>query len=149
MTQRLFEILSRRFQRRKPDMPWVFWHRYWSSKTGKWCAGPFGDRKKFMKTLCRKVGVRYFRFHALRHSGASVMDNHNVPIGAIQRILGHENRKTTEIYLHSIGQAEREAIAVFERASRNSHMKSHTEGRSAADQIAVNSWKISGAGGRN
>jgi len=96
MTQRLFEILSKRFDKRKPDKPWVFWHRYWSSKEGKWCEGPFGDRKKFMRTLCRKAGVRYFRFHALRrHSGASVMDNNNVPIGAIQRILGHENRKTT------------------------------------------------------
>jgi integrase len=54
------------------------------------------------------------------------MDNNNVPIGAIQRILGHENRTTTEIYLHSIGQAEQEAIAVFERASRKSHIESHT-----------------------
>lgn len=46
------------------------------------------------------------------------MDNANVPIGAIQKILGHENRTTTEIYLHSIGETEREAIAVFERASQ-------------------------------
>lgn len=65
------------------------------------------------------------------------MDNNNVPIGAIQRILGHENRKTTEIYLHSIGQAEREAIAVFERVSKKSHMESHTGGKSAEAGIAV------------
>ncbi len=149
MTERLFGILSRRFEGRDRDKPWDFWHSYWSSKAGKWCEGPFGDRKKFMKTLCRKAGVRYFRFHALRHSGASVMDNQNVPIGAIQRILGHENRKTTEIYLHSIGQSEREAIAIFERASRNPHMKSHTEGDLVGSKIAVNGWKITGAGGRN
>jgi len=48
------------------------------------------------------------------------MDNNGVPVGAIQRILGNENRKTTEIYLHDIGQTEREAMAVFERASRKS-----------------------------
>ena len=56
------------------------------------------------------------------------MDGNNVPIGAIQRILGHENRKTTEIYLHSIGDLERNAIAAFEQArnnARNSHMESH------------------------
>ncbi len=106
-----------------------------------WCEGPFGDRKKFMKTLCRKVGIRYFRFHALRHSGASIMDNNNVPIGAIQRSLGHENRKKTEIYLHSIGQAERGAMTVFERASGNSHMESHTESNSVGIQIAVTSCK--------
>jgi integrase len=73
-----------------------------------------------MKTLCRKAGVRYFRYHALRHAGASLMDNNNVPLGAIQRILGHENRTTTEIYLHTIGNIERHAIHVFETASENS-----------------------------
>jgi len=119
-------------------MPWVFWHRYWSAKIGNWCEGPFGDRKKFMKTLRGKVGVRYFRFHALRHSGASVMDNNNVPIGAIQRILGHENRKTTEIYMHSIGQVERDAIAIFERVSKKSHTESHTGGKSVGAEIAAN-----------
>jgi hypothetical protein len=77
------------------------------------------------------------------------MDNQNVPIGAIQRILGHENCKTTEIYLYSIGQSERDAIAVFERASRNSHMEPHTEGNLVGSKIAVNGWKITGAGGRN
>ena len=55
------------------------------------------------------------------------MDNHNVPLGAIQRILGHENRKTTEIYLHSTGPAERLAMAVFESARQKSHTESHTD----------------------
>jgi len=54
------------------------------------------------------------------------MDNNNVPIGAIQRILGHENGTTTEIYLHNIGQAEREAMKIFERVSKKSHTESHT-----------------------
>jgi integrase len=69
-----------------------------------------------MKTLCKKAGVKYFRFHALRHFGASVMDHANVPKGSIQRILGHERRETTEIYLHSIGESEREAIRIMEEA---------------------------------
>jgi hypothetical protein len=41
---------------------------------------------------------------------ASVLDEMGIPIGIIQRILGHQNRKTTEIYLHSIGDAERKAM---------------------------------------
>ncbi len=69
---------------------------------------------------------QYFRFHPMGHSGASIMDGNNVPIGAIQRILGHENRKTTEIYLHSIGDLERNAITTFERAREKSHTDSHT-----------------------
>jgi len=50
-----------------------------------------------------------------------MMDSNGVPIGSIQRILGHEHRTTTEIYLHSLGESEREAMVVFENASRNSH----------------------------
>ena len=56
-----------------------------------------------------------------------MLDNANVNIGSIQRILGHENRTTTEIYLHSIGEAERKAMNVFEQLSENSHTDSHTE----------------------
>jgi integrase len=116
MTRRLFDMLSKRYRSRDKDKPWVFWHRYWSRKEKRFVDGPYQDRKRFMATLCRIAGVKYFRFHPLRHFGASVMDQEGVPIGSIQRILGHENRSTTEIYLHSIGEAEREAMAVFERA---------------------------------
>lgn len=101
MTKRLYERLKRRYEARDESKPWVFWHRYTSSKTGERCEGPYIERKRIMKTLCRK-GVPYFRFHALRHAGASALDDAGVEIGAIQRILGHENRSTTEIYLHRI-----------------------------------------------
>jgi integrase len=52
------------------------------------------------------------------------MDEGNVPLGSIQRILGHENRKTTELYVHSLGDTERRAMAAFEAARQNP--KSHT-----------------------
>ena len=55
------------------------------------------------------------------------MDSNNIPIGSIQRILGHENRTTTEIYLHSIGDSEILAIQGYERAMQNSHTDSHTK----------------------
>lgn len=127
MTQKLFEVLSLRYEERDKTKPLVFWHRYWSRKENRFKEGPYGDRKKIMKSLCKKAGVKYFRFHPLRHAGASIMDGNNVPIGAIQRILGHENRRTTEIYLHTIGEMERDAIAVYEKARQKSHTNSHTE----------------------
>ena len=74
MTQTLHDVLMHRYENRDPDKPWVFWHRYWSRKAGKFVEGPYGDRKKLMKRLCKKAGVRYFRFHPIRHSGASIMD---------------------------------------------------------------------------
>ncbi len=126
MTQKLHSILSDRADSRTDEHTWVFWHRYFSRKTGGWKEGPFQDRKKIMKTLCAKAGVPYFRFHAFRHAGASLMDSINTPIGTIQKILGHENRKTTEIYLHSFNETEKQAIRDYEAAREKSHTKSHT-----------------------
>jgi len=56
--------------------------------------------------------------------GASLMENHNVSIGTIQRILGHESRITTEIYLHSLGESERAAIQISDQLNEKvSHNK--------------------------
>jgi hypothetical protein len=49
------------------------------------------------------------------------MESNNVEIGSLQRILGHENRSTTEIYLHSIGDSEKVAISIYEQARQKSH----------------------------
>jgi integrase len=119
MTTKLFNMLLKRQKSREKDKPWVFWVRHWSQKEGTFVEGPYQHRKKLMATLCQRAGVRHFGFHALRHFGASVLDRANVPLGSIQRILGHENRSTTEIYLHSIGEAEREAMEVFEKATQD------------------------------
>jgi len=129
MTQKLLEVLSRRFAERDPSKPWVFWHSYWSNKTGGRLEGPYKNRRKTLRTLCKKAGVKYSGFHALRHSGASVMENSNVPVGDIQKLLGHENRSTTEIYLHTLGDSQRRAIETYEQARKKAHTeaKSHTD----------------------
>ena len=138
MAERLYNILVKRYQTRDPEIPWVFWHTFTSSKTGEKVKGPFQERKKIMRTLCKKAGVRYFQYHALRHSGASVMDNSNVPIGSIQRILGHENRSTAEIYLHGISNSERDAISIFEEASKKSLSKSLSGTKKGSDENRLN-----------
>jgi site-specific recombinase XerC len=64
------------------------------------------------------------------------MDNNNVPLGAIQEILGHENRTTTEIYLHSLSGTAQKAMATYEQAKRNSqnsHSHSHSKEKGVAD----------------
>ena len=45
------------------------------------------------------------------------MENSNVSIVTIQRILGHENRSTTEVYLHSIGDSEKKAMAILDQTA--------------------------------
>ncbi|HER63688.1 MAG TPA: hypothetical protein ENO11_06900, partial [Desulfobacteraceae bacterium] len=69
-------------------------------------------------------------------AGASLMDVNNVSVGAIQRLLGHENRSTTEIYLHSLEKAEFEAVRIFERARQNSHTDSHTDKKRSQAELA-------------
>jgi integrase len=127
MSDKLYRILSRRFDNRDKTKAWVFWHHYWNKQTGAWVEKPYKDRSQIMKYLCNKAKVKYFRFHALRHFGASMLDSANVPIGSIQRILGHESRSTTEIYLHSIGDSERQAMDILNAQFENfSHTNSHT-----------------------
>ena len=116
MIQKLNDILEHRCKERDPQLPWVFWHTYWNRRIGGWVKGPYTDRKKLMAILCADAEVRYFRYHALRHLTASILDDLGVAIGTIQRILGHQNRRTTEIYLHSVGEAEREAMSKLEDA---------------------------------
>jgi len=125
LTQRLYRILSDRYKVRNIKYPWVFCNTYTDVKTGKRVTTHFKYRSTILKNLCEKAGVRRFSYHALRHSGASILDNMNVPLGTIQKILGHENRITTEIYLHSIGGSEKEAMSIFEAATQNSHTDSH------------------------
>lgn len=117
LTKRLYEILLRRYKCREKTLSYVFICEYWD-KNGEKKIGPYTSRWKIMKSLCKEAGVKRFGFHSLRHLGASIMGNSGkVSIGAIQRILGHESPRTTEIYLHSIGQAERLAMEIFEENS--------------------------------
>ena len=83
MTDRLFDIMSRRYKARDRDKSWVFWHRHWDKKQKCWVEGPFKERTRIMKSLCKKAKVRYFRFHALRQFSAPVLDNAHVNIGSI------------------------------------------------------------------
>lgn len=133
-TDRLHRILSRRFSHREKSIPWVFWHTYRSRNTGQIQKGNYERRKRLLTGLCKRAEGKRFTFHTLRHSGASVMDSPGVPLGSIQPILGHENRKTTAIYLQSIGESEREAMALFESAGNFSHTNSHISGKRAESQ---------------
>ena len=75
-----------------------------------------------MKKLCKKAGVPYFRFHSIRHSGASYLDNNGVPISSTQDLLGHSDRRTTERYCHRTTEALRKAILMFDKPKQKNSL---------------------------
>ena len=49
------------------------------------------------------------------------------PIGITQKILGHENRTTTAIYLHTLSDDAFKAMSIYEKTREKSHTDSHTK----------------------
>jgi integrase len=71
----------------------------------------FDNRIKLIKGLCRKANVKEFSAHNLRHLGASVLVNSNIPLSDIQILLGHSKVTTTACYIQSISSSLQEAIS--------------------------------------
>ncbi|MBW1987370.1 MAG: site-specific integrase [Deltaproteobacteria bacterium] len=94
---------------------WDLWQKRGNSDlvfpspvTGK----PYLYRRKLMRTVCKRAGVRYFGFHAIRHWVASYLfDRKKVGLAVVSKLLGHTNFQTTERYLQLIDPRIREAIA--------------------------------------
>ena len=112
MTLTVQEILKRMYE--APDREkseYVFWHRYYSRKAGEWVTGPYDDRKKFMRTLCKNAGVPYFRFHSLRHARRSLLeDRMGMSTAYVDMVMGHLDQSTARMYLHqSVMTAHKEA----------------------------------------
>jgi len=60
---------------------------------------PYTQRRKILRTICRRAGIREFGFHAIRHLGADWLMNHGEDLRTISRYLRHKSLATTEKYL--------------------------------------------------
>lgn len=74
------------------EIPWILPN----PKTGK----PFQSIFHSWDTARRQAGCPDLRIHDLRHSFASSLVNHGVPIYDVKELLGHRDIKTTERYAH-------------------------------------------------
>jgi integrase len=62
---------------------------------------PSNLRLDFNRVL-DQAGLPRIRFHDLRHSAASLMLNHGIPINVVSNILGHSKESVTlDIYAHA------------------------------------------------
>ncbi|SOB58494.1 Integrase [Pseudodesulfovibrio profundus] len=124
MTDKLYEVLLDLYNERDPDKEWVFWRRAYNAKTKRMEEGPYKcGRYTMLQNTCKRAGVDYYSFHRFRASGASVMDNHGALLPGIQRVLGHADRRSTEIYLEKLRDVERDAMDIYERESRKDDNK--------------------------
>lgn len=74
------------------EIPWLFPN----PKTGK----PFQSIFHSWDSARRQAGCADLRIHDLRHSFASSLVNHGIPIYDVKELLGHRDIKTTERYAH-------------------------------------------------
>lgn len=62
------------------------------------------------KALTEQAGLKYIKFHALRHTSATILINQGLPAKIISSRLGHANVMTTlNIYAHALREADETA----------------------------------------
>lgn len=74
---------------------------------------PQTPSKQFAKFLARH-DLPHHKFHCLRHTSATLLLYSGVNIRQVQERLGHGSLKTTQIYLHSIQEADEQAAAALQ-----------------------------------
>ena len=73
---------------------------------------------KYLRTVTRAVIGREITPHTLRHTHASLMFEHGVPLDVISRRLGHKSSKITrDIYVHITEELKRRDAAAIDSVS--------------------------------
>ncbi len=92
------------------------WHEHDLIFTNKY-GGPIHPRNllRNYKQLLREAGLPTIRFHDLRHTAASLMLNHGIPVIVVSRRLGHARASITlDVYGHLIPSMQREAAEMMD-----------------------------------
>ncbi|MDR2726013.1 MAG: site-specific integrase [Candidatus Adiutrix sp.] len=103
MSQKLKSALSGWKDERPYKTEWVFTVLDDTPSPNHNPGEPFKARAHFMKTICKRAGVKPFGFHGIRHLTASIMFHKGQPLTNIQRFLRHTSPLTTVKYLRWLG----------------------------------------------
>lgn len=72
-------------------------------------------RQEYNKIL-NNAGIPRIRFHDLRHTAASILLNHNIPVIVVSHILGHSKPSVTlDLYGHVLTDMQEEAATVMDK----------------------------------
>jgi len=93
---------------RRLDVPYVFF----AIETGK----PFQDVKRSFNTALRKIGIRDFHFHDLRHTFASHLVMAGIDITTVKELLGHKTLTMTLRYAHLSPSHKVKAVDILDNA---------------------------------
>lgn len=71
--------------------------------------------RRILRTICRAAKVKDVGLHDLRHTFASHLVMHGVPLKAVQELLGHANIEMTMIYSHLTPRFREDAVSKLDR----------------------------------
>lgn len=71
---------------------------------------PIASIKTAFKNALRRSGIRYGRFHDLRHTFASRLIEKNINIVTVKELLGHADINTTMRYAHPAPEYKKQAV---------------------------------------
>ena len=122
MSDELYETLQDQFKRRLSHSDYVFQNRaVWENKQGLVVRKHpnYGDRftarRKFMRGLCKRAGVKPMGFHGLRRFYASKLVEQGLDLETIRGRMGHHAVSVTDRYIQRIRDDERTGLAVGEK----------------------------------
>jgi integrase len=109
MSEDLYKALRDQFKRRLPQSDYVFQNRAeWVDKGGNVTrrhphyGQRFTARRKFMRGLCKRAGVKEFGFHGLRRYYASKLVAEGLDLETIRERMGHHAVSVTDKYINRI-----------------------------------------------
>ena len=70
---------------------------------------------RYFKALIKQAGLPPIHFHDLRHTAASLILNHDIPVIVVSRQLGHARTSITlDVYGHLLPSMQAEAAELID-----------------------------------
>jgi integrase len=76
---------------------------------------PFKDIKRGFSSALKKIGIKDFRFHDLRHTFGSHLVMQGVDLRTVQQVMGHKDIKMTMRYSHLSPEHVQEAMEKLDK----------------------------------